>query len=483
VAVAWRPAAYRRVLLAAVACGAMAFLVGAVQILPAQEYWKSAMRWIGSGEPLTLAQKVPFPVHQADSLDPVSVLGVVVPRIYTALANPYAGFAAFVLAVIGLIASWRWAATRTVAAVLLVFLILSLGAATWFYGAAYILVPGLDKSRHPATAVAVWHLCLVVLASFGMDRIRRTAGLKWAAAGLASFCTFVYGTMVYLSLADPPKVFGRNEQAMAAFTALLLAAALWAFQNEAISRNWVRFSFFGVALIEVSNVAGYSYFHKSQGWNHLQPLYGDDSDLAKFLQNEPNLVRLNFDRADIPYNFGDWWGIDQYQGYTGVPEAVFRRAFEPDVRKLLGETHWISKSPNWNGQQPVFQSRRGLYVYRLEGASPRVWIPDCKDATSRIVDRYPGFWQIEAIHPCAGQAPPLVINEGIAPGWEATIDGVPAEIGMYAGLLKQVPLRPGAKPQLLVLRYRPRPVYWGAGFTALGGLSAVILLLRRPVKR
>ncbi len=496
---ALRRRAWRLGLAAGALCLLFAFLVGAVQILPAAEYWKTAMRWIGSGEPLRFGERVPFPAHATDSLDPVSLVGIVIPRIHTALANPYAGFAALVLAVFAVFTTWRRsAATRTLAILGVLFVVFSFGAATWFYGVAYALIPGLEKSRHPAAAVALWHMCLVALASIGLDRLRSVgrrnpALLRRSAAALLAFSVFVYGTMVYLSLADPKRVFGRNEQSMAAFTALLLAVALFGYGRGAIPSAALRGVCLVIAMIEASNVAGYSYFHSSQGWTQLEPLYGGkagaaggDADLAEFLRKEPGRVRVNFDRSEIPYNFGDWWGIEQYQGYTGVPEPLFQKAFEPGTRRLLGETHWITKSPEWNGLQPVWQSGRKLYVYRVPGgASPLAWLvaeAGCPAAAAtgqqvppvRVLRRQPKEWEIEAkVEGCRAQ---LVVNDGWSPGWVAEdAGGNVLEVRPYAGLLKAVTLEPGAKPQLVSLQYRPGSVRWGALGTATGCISLLCL--------
>ena len=452
-------------------------LLAAVQLWPAREFWHTALRWIGNGPPLTAAEKVPFAVHAADSLDPVSLTGVFVPRIYTALANPYAGFAALVLAVFGLAATWRSYVTRTVAAVLLVFLLVSLGAATWLYGVAYVVVPGLDKARHPAAAVAIWQPCLVLLAAIGLDRVRRlVAWRKTAARLLFAFAGYVLAVTMYLSLADPPKTFGRNEQTMAAFTALLLGGALLAFRNPRLACVFV-------ALIEVSNVAGYSYFYRpSQGWAMLDPLYGGDRDVAEFLRREPGFVRIDFDRNEISYNFGDWWGIPQYQGYMGVRTALFERAFAPETKALFGVSHWISKSPAWEGKQPVFASARKLYVYRLETAASEAafFVPaaaGCQGSVVHGVAHGAGCWRLEMTSPAACDGL-LVLREGWDAGWTAAAGGA-AKVRAYGdGLLVAVPVQAGTGTQSMELRYRPRSATWGACLSCVGVLLALFAVTR-----
>lgn len=449
-------------------------LLAAVQLLPAREYWQDALRWIGNGgPPLTAAEKVPFAVHAADSLDPVSLTGVFVPRIYTALANPYLGFAGLVLAVFGVAATWRSWVTRVVAGVAVVFVLVSFGAATWLYGVAYMLVPGLDKARHPAAAVAIWHPCLVLLAAIGLDRVRRlTAWRTVAARVLFGFAAYVLAVTIYLSLAEPPKTFGRNEQTMAAFTALLLGGALLGLRNP-------RVACVAVALIEVSNVAGYSYFSRSaQGWAMLDPLYGQDRDIVEFLKREPGFVRVDFDRGEIPYNFGDWWGIPQYQGYMGVRRALFDKAFAPETKGLFGVSHWISKSPGWEGRRPVFESGRKLYVYRLETAArdAAFFVPGVagcgNGGTVRAVAEGAGRWRVEVgTAPCDGA---VVVRDGWAAGWTGAADVRP-----YQDLLVSFPVKAGTAMQSIELRYRPRSVTWGVCLSCLGAALLCVAAFRR----
>ncbi|BDC52172.1 hypothetical protein F183_A44870 [Bryobacterales bacterium F-183] len=443
-------------------------LLAAVQLWPAREFWQESLRWIGNGAaPLTGSQKVPFAVHVADSLDPVSLTGVFVPRIYTALANPYLGFAGVVLAVFGLAATWRSWVTRVVAGVALVFVLVSFGAATWLYGVAYVLVPGLDKARHPAAAVAIWHPCLVLLAAIGLDWVRRLR-VRWrsrAAWVLFAFAGYVLAVTIYLSLAEPPKTFGRNEQTMAAFTALLLGGALLGFRNP-------RLAFVAVALIEVSNVAGYSYFSKSaQGWAMLDPLYGQDRDVVEFLRREPGFVRVDFDRGEIPYNFGDWWGVAQYQGYMGVRQAMFERVFAAETKALFGVSHWISKSPGWEGKQPVFTSARGLYVYRLdtkaEGAA--FFVPSVAGCEVKVDARMQGAgrWRVEVgPRACAGE---VVLRDGWDSGWAGS---AATTVRPYQSLLVGFPVQAGTETQWVGLRYRPRAVTWGVCLSCLGVVLA-----------
>lgn len=492
VAAGWRWRSWQWSATGLLITGVFAFLVGAAQILPAQEYWSGAMRWVGAAQPLTWKDKVPFAIHAADSLDPVSVVGVVVPRIYSALSNPYAGFVVLVLALFAVVSGWRSFRIRAIAAILLLFLLISLGAATWMYGVAYALIPGFETSRHPATAVVVWHMCLVLLACFGFDRLRRVrvAFVARTAGLLAIFALFVYGTMVYLSLANPTKVFGRNEQSMAALTALALSALLFGFLRGALPFRFTRLGCLAIALVEVSNVAGYTYMHRSSGWEHLRPLF-EDGDIAEFLRKDPGFVRVNFDRGEIPYNFGDWWGVDQYQGYTGVSEHLFRQAFQPETQKLFGVTHQLSKSANLEGRTPVFRSQRGIYVYRL-GSGRHQWLEHTACTGESVVWNavtHPGYWRmkVELGDRCEGI---LSVNEAWTPGWSATVNGRPAPVDWYAGFLKGVRVGPvaaaksgGGTTLEIELRHAPGSAKLGATLSILGLVWLAVLTVPVWLKR
>src|SRR6266436_494536 len=57
--------------------GVFVALTSAVQVLPAYEYGKLSLRWVGAESPVGWKDKVPYFVHQQYALYPQSLLGIV----------------------------------------------------------------------------------------------------------------------------------------------------------------------------------------------------------------------------------------------------------------------------------------------------------------------------------------------------------------------------------------------------------------------
>jgi hypothetical protein len=83
------------------AFGSLFLLVGALQILPAWEYGRLAVRWVGSAhDPVGWKEPVPYAVHSMFGLGPASLAGILVPTI-ARHANPYIGVMLASLALAG----------------------------------------------------------------------------------------------------------------------------------------------------------------------------------------------------------------------------------------------------------------------------------------------------------------------------------------------------------------------------------------------
>jgi SulP family sulfate permease len=70
-------------LLAGIAFALLMVLTSGLQVLPAYEYGKQAVRWINWSHPVGWDEPVPYPVHATYGLHPLSILGIVLPGIRT----------------------------------------------------------------------------------------------------------------------------------------------------------------------------------------------------------------------------------------------------------------------------------------------------------------------------------------------------------------------------------------------------------------
>lgn len=71
----------------------------------------------------------------------------------------------------------------------------------------------------------------------------------------------------------------------------------------------------------------------------------------------------------------------------------------------------------------------------------------------------------------------LVVTEGYDPGWRAWVDGEPAAVRRANAIFRAVAVPAGE--HVVEMRYRPRPVAWGAAATALGLALGAVLATRR----
>src|ERR1700682_2979677 len=179
-----------------------AFLLSAFQLLPAYEYWKLALRWVGAAHPIGWQDRVPYAVHDQHSFNPVSVLGFVVPGLYTH-SNPYIGLVVVILALIAILTMWDRPTVRLFAMIGLGGLLFSFGSYSVFHGVLYSLVPAVEKARNPAMAVLIVHIALAVLAAFGLDRmagVRSRNEIGRCIRGLACFGAVAFAVLLVMSL-------------------------------------------------------------------------------------------------------------------------------------------------------------------------------------------------------------------------------------------------------------------------------------------
>ena len=127
------------------------FLVGALQILPAQEYGQLAKRWAGADHELTWNEPVPYYVHRQFAMNPLSLFAILIPGI-NRHSDPFVGVVAFSLALLALALCWKHPAVRLFAALSLGSILYALGPNSVFHGFLYSVIPMVEKARVPSMA-------------------------------------------------------------------------------------------------------------------------------------------------------------------------------------------------------------------------------------------------------------------------------------------------------------------------------------------
>jgi hypothetical protein len=445
-------------------------------------------------------------------MTPTSILGTGFRNLY-AHSNTLIGLVALSLAGLAVAAEWRDRTVRLFAGVALGGLFLALGGYSVVHGVLYALLPGIEKARTPAMAIFVFHFGIAVLLGFGADALRRreTKALALGAPlvrGLAILSAFVFTLMLVFKTVRPEVGDEYESLGLTALTALLLALLLhaWRTGNLANRAPLVLLTF--LLLTELANVTSYTYQRRDREGSRVAALRAHD-DVARFLKRQPGVVRVELHGQAVPFNLGDWYGIEQLNGFNGITENIYALTADYGrMQRLLGTTHYISREPANDGQSVVYSSADGLKVFRNPEAQPRVWtVHDVAGVADRqaavaafrapafdpsrqsfvmgeapatetcpgpdrvsVVGREPSHVTIEAEMSCAGM---VVLNDTFYPGWYASVDGKPAPIYEAYGAVRGVVAAAGRHH--IEFRYRPLSVYLGVCLSVVGLLGVVSL--------
>lgn len=502
----------RRLLALAAATVVFAVLTSGLQTLPGYEYGKLAFRWVGAPDPVTFSQPVPYSVHQQYSFTPASLLGIVLPGQFRHV-NPFIGVVALSLALLALALAWRnHPPVRLFGVVALVGLLFALGGENVFHGILYSLAPLFGKARVPARVIVIFNLGVAPLVAFGLDALREEPLSVWlrrmiwclAAAALGIFA--VAGGLSIrgrLSL-DAPGMF-------TALAAALLASLLAAWRARAINGQALAVSLILLSLFELGRVSGARMpsLRDTQRPSLLAGLRAND-DIAAFLRQQPQPLRVDVNDRDIPSNFGDWHGINTLGGYAaGVTTNIFAlETHTPRAQDLLAVNYRVAREPSRPDQELVFRGASGVNVYRNPAALPRARVVHevvqaPSDAELRKLHQ-DGAFDVRAkaamlgappqLEPCEGgeevsfasRQPSRVVLEvtmrcrGMVvladtafPGWRAEVDGRAAPVHEVDGALRGVVVERGS--HRIEMTYRPASVTFGALMTLTGVLGACLI--------
>ncbi len=497
--------------LAALGCCLLASgLIGAPQILPAMEYGRRALRWVGSENPVEWSQKVPYLVHEQHSLTPQSVLGLVL-RDSFAHVSPYVGAAAFCLALWAVWRRWRRPEVRILCIVAVAGFLFALGGNTLLHGLAYALLPFVEKARMPAAAVVVNTLALSALTAIGWDAIRfHRAHLSILAKWLAAVGGLILLFVALAQSIQPEHSSAYERLAWLAMACLGMAAAGALRRRRLISSAIFQCLLAFLLLLELSGHANAHFKHREQ-WT-LLPGLNEIHDAVQFVKSRGIEARVHVDPAEVAFNLGDWEGVEQTRGYCGITTDIFTLFGSERFADLVSARYFISKSTPQGLGEPVFTGTAGWKVFENPQAVPmlrvvhetvqvrdaahlrsllkpggldlnRVAITSgalplepCEGGSARTLERTMARWNVQVDSPCRSL---LVIAQEDDPNWVAAVNGRPAVIlAAYAGLQGIVV---EAGPSRVELSYQPKAVYRGFLLFLLGAtlLAALAIGTRR----
>lgn len=494
-------------------------IVGALQILPAQEYGNLALRWVGTPEPLGWQDVVPYYIHTQHQLFPIYLFGILIPG-YDHNAGPFFGVVALSLAIVGIAFYWRRHAVKLFSAIAAGGLLYALGGHTVFGGLIYAVVPFVEKARVPAMATLLFHAGFAIVAAFGVDALRHgfhevedSPWLRRVNIALFVFGALV-GTIALAILLSHAYQWPTDDRVMiTVLAAFLMAALLYAFRMRTINERPALVLLILLLLFEAGNESNYMLSPRAEWGQHnfIEKAWGN-ADIAGFLHRQPGTFRVDTATEDIVPNWGDYYNLDFVQAQAGVTANAFTlETHTPQTKRLLGVKYVLGKQPNQPGQTEVFRGASNIVVYQNPSAFPRAWavheiVPihnknegrafindHIDDLTAKAMMTTPGpklavcpgtsdqasitrysaeSVTIDAEMACDGM---LVLSDNYYPGWSATVDGHPSDIYEVDLALRGVAVPAGSHK--IVFHYRPRSFVLGFALTLTGLLGAAAITI------
>jgi hypothetical protein len=481
--------------------GVLAGLISAVQVLPAAEYARHAVRWVGAATPLNWETPVPYYVHGGFSFDPASMVGFLIPYVQ-GNGVAYVGSTVLILAIVGAYRAGRDPMVQYCVAFGILGLLLAVGQSSLLHGLLYTLVPVLEKARSPHFALLICGLSLSVLTTYSIDTYVTSKNLLYLL-----IAPVFLGTL-YLCGGLAGKYVPQTLLATSCGT----AASVWLLSSR-LSRLWFAAAAVALILIENGWQSGYAYqlLDKKES---LRPM-AQGYEVQQFLRRQNGPVRVEYAADTFNYNWGDWQGVDVLGGYlASITSNVYDLRGHYWGRRMLGVNYSIGRHPPGEGQRDVFTASDGTKVYAASDAFPPAWavhraveVHTLADKDARLHAGAPSLRREAFL--LSGSAPSLencdtndpvdlldrqsdrvvlqttlgcrslvVLGDTYFPGWTARVDGQPTRIYEVYGALRGVVV-PGGRHRI-VFEYFPRSVQIGMLLSLTGFCFTAALVFIRP---
>jgi hypothetical protein len=298
-----------------------------------------------------------------------------------------------------------------------------------------------------------------------------------------------------------------------ALVALLLAGLMAGLRSGGISARGGTVAALLLILFELGNVTDYWLPDRAHG-QYLSKL-ASHFDLARDLEAQGEFARFTYDDKEIPYNIGDWYGIEGFNAYAAsVPANLWAQdVFSQRVQDILGIRYYLGKAAAHPDQPEVFRGQAGVNIYENTNAFPRAWsvhqsrkvlrpqqgydlladsgfdasnevflvaevpphLVSCTGDEVWMRRHEPNYVRIDAQMQCRGM---VILTDTWFPGWHATVDGKSVKIERAYGFVRGVLVEPGN--HTIEMRYRPLSVYLGAALSLLAAAIVMAGARRKP---
>lgn len=487
----------------------LAGMLAAPQLLTGLAYGKLAVRWVGMENPVGWQDKVAYYVHEQYSNPPAALLSVLLPGAeeHTSL---FLGTVCLFLAVVALLQLRRRVEVLALAWLAAAALLYNFGRSGGLEPLLYSLLPMVEKARSPSMAAALFTLAGAVLAALGLTELRRSGAPGWLPRAHAIFAAAVAALFLLAKLWPAaqtqldPRWFG---------VALASGLAAMAYAWLPVSRTSL--VLLGALLVESANMTYYAMPNRldPRTKSLLTPM-AQHLDLREFLKTLPAPVRVTVDDQAIPYNFGDWHGVDVMGGYLASLTKTHQEVdwFTPRALQLLGVGYHIGPTARLDGSELAFRGARDSHVWKMPYAPlPRAWVATqastvtspadvqryihssgfdprqtallsrpgietggCSPGSAAVLQYLPNRVTLRSDSACAGV---LVLADSDDPGWTVTVDGAPAERLTVFHALRGVSVPAGQ--HTVVWTYSPPGFRLGLALAA-AGFGLLCLVQFRP---
>jgi hypothetical protein len=477
--------------------------LGAVQLLPANEYSQVSIRFIDGG-PFPAAEKIPY--HRlVQGMWPQSLVSALFPTGFDGKFGGeeyypfYIGVLPFFLAVAGIWKYWSNVWVRYLTGLAVLAFAYSLGSFSPLYGVLYALVPFLWLARSANRFLYLVSFALAILAAFGLDALLDSAGrgalaswepakriLKWVAIAAAA--------ALFL-----PAIFTQLNLGIWTAMSLLLilgSCGWFVYLTAKPATPGVRVVLAAFIIFDLAAFswleAGLAISNAADRLNQMITFRG----AAEFIKARPGLHRVRVSVAPEP-NLGDVYGIESVWG--GGP-AMLSGYSQLGARDDLFNVRYYIKPASTLDPGPLYQDG-SWKVYENPHAYPRGWIVHqvvrvpSHEAVFHRIDQ-PGIDLHEMVlmdtplsqplAPAVGNesvqfrsyeadrmamdvyatsAGLLVLSEMYYPGWVATVNGKASKIYQVDGALRGIAVSGG--PNRVELEYAPSSFRAGATLSLL----------------
>jgi hypothetical protein len=397
---------------------ALAFAIGAAQILPYWEYGHESRRWVGSpDDPVSWDTKVPYSVAATYSMPWTGLTGFVRSTRDPNVDSDYVGYGAALLALVGLWCCRRNRAAQMLAALAGCALLYALGSHTPFHRVLYEALPMLDKARAPMRGLFLAGFAVSGLAAVGADfapgRILRAFAIPIALIAI------VWGEAIKAPPVESPHV---------------CAPALE--RSVTVPESHARLAIdFNRAMTDAGDLYGVDVV---QSFVAAVP-----ADILRLEMETPRTAQLLGVEGGMPRA----WIVHQA---ISVPDVASLR------RAIADPSTDFARTALMLGAAPTLDSC-------TEPEPVAVAWPDSDSVALR------------AHTACRGL---LILSDTYLPEWQGTVDGKPQPILEVFGALRGVVLDPGEHS--IEMHYRPISFRIGLWLSILGLLLAAVVMLRYP---